>query len=121
MAPAVSVEQQIRALIEGYRNAFEQGDLYSFLQHLTLSPTENANYGRSWFVKHYLQLFQRSQARVLRVGISSIQPEANGWLVQARFELEVDYPNRPLVRASGPIQYRILNESEEWRIDSIQY
>ncbi|AHE99979.1 hypothetical protein [Thioalkalivibrio paradoxus] len=120
-APAVNAEQQIRSLIEGYRRAFERGDLHAFLQHLTLSPTENANRGRNWFQQRYLQLFQRSQARVLRVEIASIQPEADGWLVEARFELEVDYPDQPRVRASGPIRYRILNQFEEWRIDSIQY
>jgi ketosteroid isomerase-like protein len=115
------VEQQIRATLLGYRTAFEQGDIEGYLSRLSDSPSENANQGRDWFRQSYSRLFEQTEDRRMRIQIEDIRPDGNAWEVTARFDLEVVYPGRAPVSASGPIRYRLLQQGGEWRLDRISY
>jgi ketosteroid isomerase-like protein len=113
---------RVAALIDSYRSAFEKGDLVAFMGHFGPEPRENTNRGRAWFEKNYEDLFAQSGQRKFALDIASITPTGDGdWKVSAAFDLRVDYRGRPAVHASGSVNYRVQQQPEGWRIDSIEY
>lgn len=114
-------ELAILSLLEGYRRAFVDGDLQGYLSRLSDQPSENANQGHEWFRQSYAQLFRQTDSRSLQLKVEDIRPDGDAWHVRARFEMEVRYPGRPRVRASGPINYRVVEQWDGWRIDRIEY
>jgi hypothetical protein len=119
--PAMPSEAQIVGLLDGYRRAFEQGDIQGYLQRLSDNPSENANQGRDWFRQSYSRLFEQTEGRRLRIQVDEVRPNGGAWDVTARFDMEVEYPGRAPVSASGPIRYRVVQQGEELRLDRISY
>lgn len=119
--PLMPVEQQVRAAIEGYRSAFERGDIEAYLNRLSANPSENANQGREWFQQSYSRLFEQTERRSLRIDIENMRRDGSAWQVAGRFEMEVVYPGRAPVTASGQIRYRVVQQGGEWRIDRVNY
>jgi hypothetical protein len=121
-APSSMTQLRVAALIDSYRSAFEKGDLVAFMGHFGPEPRENTNRGRAWFEKNYEDLFAQSGQRKFALDIASITPTGDGdWKVSAAFDLRVDYRGRPAVHASGSVNYRVQQQPEGWRIDSIEY
>lgn len=119
--PVMPSEAQIVALLEGYSRAFEQGDIQAYMQRLSDNPSENANQGRDWFRQSYSRLFEQTEGRRLRIQVDQVRSDGGAWDVAARFDMEVEYPGRAPVSASGPIRYRVVQQGEELRLDRISY
>ncbi len=114
--------RRVSALFESYQSAFKHGDIAGLMRHLGPDPRENSNRGRSWFEASFRELMERSRWRQLHLDIASIAPSNdNDWEIEGYFNLRVDYMDRPTVQASGPVQYRVSNRKDGWRIDSIDY
>jgi hypothetical protein len=121
-APSSMTQLRVAALIDSYRIAFENGDIVAFMRHFGPDPRENTNRGRAWFEKNYKDLFAQSWQRKFALDIYAIAPTSGGdWKVSANYDLRIDYLTRPAVHVSGPVHYRVQNQPEGWRIDSIEY
>ncbi|WP_376694362.1 J domain-containing protein [Wenzhouxiangella sp. EGI_FJ10409] len=114
--------RHIERLLAGYRTSFENGWLDDFLDHFTAEPRENKHSGRSWFRSNYGWLFDNSERRRLALDIMDISRADNHWTAVARFDLQVDYADRPDVHSTRQVLYRIeMNEHEQFRIAAIEY
>lgn len=126
-APASDVpdpvsRRHIEELLAGYRRSFENGWLEDFLDHFTESPRENRHQGRGWFRNNYGWLFENSEQRRLWIDIIDIARADDHWLAETRFEMRVDYPDRPSMHSDRRVRYRIeLNEHDQFRIAAIEY
>lgn len=114
--------RHIEELLTGYRRSFENGWLDDFLDHFTESPRENRHEGRDWFRSNYGWLFENSEQRRLDIDILDIDRAGDHWRVMTRFEMQVDYPDRPAVSSARKVHYRIqTNEHDQFRIAAIEY
>jgi len=114
--------RRIEELLAGYRRSFENGWLEDFLDHFTESPRENRHEGLGWFRSNYGWLFENSEQRRLDIDILDIDRADDHWTVVTRFEMHVDYPNRPTMHSNRKVHYRIKsNEHEQFRIAAIEY
>ncbi len=108
-------------VIERYRRAFEEGDIETLMRLLADDPRENRNQGRDWFRSTYRRIFARSALRRLQVDIEALEPQSEAWIASGRFDLAIHYPDGRQFTASGPIRYRLIEQSLEWHIASIDY
>jgi hypothetical protein len=114
--------EHIEALLSGYRTSFENGWLEDFLDHFTAEPRENAHRGRGWFRSNYGWLFENTEERRLNIDIVDISRAHDHWVAVARFEMQVDYPDRPATRSTRRVRYTIeANEHDQLRIAAIEY
>ena len=113
--------EHIIDVIERYRHAFEAGDTETLMRLLADHPRENRNHGRAWFRITYTRIFARSDLRRLYVDIETVEPESEAWIASGQFDLEIRYPGGRQVSGSGPIRYRLIQQSQEWHIASIDY
>ena len=117
----LETELRIAQLLGSYQDTFERGQLDGLLGHFSDSPRENRNEGRRWLRQNYQALFENSTRRRLYIEVKEISPHEKGWQVDARFVLQVDYPQRRSMRVDRPVRYLILEEHEQYRIASIEY
>ena len=122
-APDERTRRHIEELLAGYRTSFENGWLEDFLDHFTPEPRENKHSGRRWFRSNYGWLFDNSERRRLELDITDItRTDRQHWTAVAQFDLQVDYGDRPNVRSSRQVRYRIeTNEHDQLRIAAIEY
>ncbi|NBD96028.1 MAG: hypothetical protein GVY11_06100 [Gammaproteobacteria bacterium] len=114
--------QHIEELLAGYRTSFENGWLDEFLDHFTADPRENTHRGRGWFRSNYGWLFDNTAERRLDIDILNISRGDDHWVALARFEMQVDYPDRPATRSTRQVRYTIeANEHDQLRIAAIEY
>lgn len=123
---AAALDQQrrehIQDLLAGYRTSFENGWLEEFLKYFTATPRENSHQGRDWFRSNYGWLFENTAERELNIDILDMTGAGDHWIVLARFEMRVDYPDRPTTRSARQVRYRIeTNEHDQFRIAAIEY
>ncbi len=108
-------------VIHQYQHAFIEGDIRTLMRLLSDQPRENADQGRDWFRSHYARIFARSDRRSLQVDMETAEPAGDAWIVSGRFDLEIHYPGGRRVAMSGPIQYRVIAQNQEWHIAGIDY
>ncbi len=113
--------EHLTDVIERYRHAFVAGDTETLMRLLSDHPRENRNQGRDWFRITYTRIFARSHLRRLYVEIEAVERESEAWIASGRFALEIHYPDGRQVSAGGPIRYRLIQQSQEWHIASIDY
>ncbi|NBD95213.1 MAG: hypothetical protein GVY11_01900 [Gammaproteobacteria bacterium] len=114
--------KHIEELLAGYRTSFENGWLDEFLDHFTADPRENTHSGRGWFRSNYGWLFDNTAERRLDIDILDISRGDDHWVALARFEMQVDYPDRPDTRSTRQVRYTIeANEHDQLRIAAIEY
>ena len=111
----------IMDVIERYRYAFEAGDIEKLMRLLADQPSENHNDGRTWFRITYTRIFARSHLRRLYVDIETVEPDSGAWIATGQFDLEIHYSDGRRVSTGGPIRYRLIQQSQEWHIASIDY
>ncbi|MDZ7713661.1 MAG: hypothetical protein U5L06_11370 [Rhodovibrio sp.] len=120
--PDPTSRRHIEDLLAGYRRSFEKGWLEDFLDHFTETPRENRHQGRDWFRSNYGWLFENSEDRTLDIDILDIERRDDHWRVVTRFDMQVDYPDRPTMRSGREVHYRIeTNEHDQFRIAAIEY
>jgi ketosteroid isomerase-like protein len=113
--------EQVVDVIERYRRAFEEGDIETLMRLLADHPLENRNQGRDWFRSTYSRIFARSDLRRLQVDLETLEAQSEAWIASGQFDLEIHYPGGRQFTASGPIRYRLVEQSQEWHIASIDY
>lgn len=121
-AEPLPIDDRVEHLLADYSRYFATGDLDSLMQLLSEQPRENRNRGRDWFRSSYSDLFGQSAARRIDIAVNEVERSGEAWRVRARFDLEVEYPNRRPVRSTSPVEYTLTeNESGTLLIDSIDY
>jgi hypothetical protein len=109
------------AVLDRFRASFEQGQLHNLLALFTPEPRENNNTGRPWFRQSYGELFEQTRARSLQLDFSDSHADDTGVRLVGRYQMQIRYNNGRRASGSGPVEYQLIPQNDQWKISTIEY
>jgi len=109
------------AVLNRFRESFEQGELQDLLDLLVATPRENKNTGKPWFRRSYGDLFAHTSSRSLDLNFNNTYVDGNNvWLV-GRYATQIVYRNGSSAGGSGSVRYSLISQDGTWKISAIDY
>ena len=109
------------AVMNRFRESFEEGELQDLLDLTAATPRENKNTGKPWFRRSYGDLLAHTRSRSLALYFNNTYVVGNNvWLV-GRYDMQIVYKDGRSADGSGSVRYSVINQDGNWKISAIDY
>lgn len=109
------------AVVNKFRDSFEQGSLQELMRLTTGQPSENGNIGRSWLMNSYASLFEQTYQRSLQLEINHSNRDGDSIELTGNYAMHLVYQDGENISRSGSVQYRLVPEAGMLKISTIDY